>query len=156
MKSRTLAGALALVFVMAGLSGCGTPVTIPDPLNLSGTATATTKATFSLTGDPFVDFNPLLSKLTGFTDADVQSALDDATAHGDDVGILCWSTVKKDLPAIKTQQQAKTVGLATALQASRDLQNDLPKLGETCVTILPLGLGSLVPVAVKAIATGAP
>lgn len=133
--------AALIALACSALSGCG--VQIPDPLNLTGTATATTKATIKLTGDPFTDFSPIVAKLVTLTEADVQAALADAKAQKDPVGELCWQTVLDNLPAIQSQQQAKAAGLALGLQLGRDLQTNIPRIADACQAVLPTGLASI-------------
>jgi hypothetical protein len=125
MTNPRLAGALALaLFSLAGCTGAR-----PDAV--------------TLTGDPFVDFNPVRTRLATVTEADAQAALADARAGKDAVGALCWQAVLDNLPAIRTAQQAKVAGLASAIQRGRDLQAAIPRIADACAAILPTGLAAL-------------
>lgn len=125
MTNLRFAGALALALV--SLAGC----------------TGAKPSTVTLTGDPFVDFNPVVVRLATVTEADVQVALADAKADKDAVGELCWQVVLDNLPAIRTAQQAKAAGLASAIQQSRDLRAAIPHIADACAAILPIGLAAL-------------
>ncbi len=125
MINLRFAGALALT--LFGLAGC----------------TGSNSAAVTLTGDPFVDFNPVMTRLSTATEADVQAALADAKAGKDAVGELCWQVVLDNLPAIRSAQQAKAAGLASAIQQSRDLQAAIPRIADACAAILPTGLAAL-------------
>ena len=125
MTNPRFAGALALaLFSLAGCAGVR-----PNAV--------------TLTGDPFVDFNPVVTRLSTVTEADVQAALADARAGNDAVGELCWQVVLDNLPAIRTPQQARAAGLASAVQQSRDLQAATPRIADACAAILPTGLAAL-------------
>jgi hypothetical protein len=124
MTNLRFAGALALALV--SLAGC----------------TGAKPQAVTLTGDPFVDFNPVVIRLATVTEADVQAALADAKAQKDAVGELCWQVVLDNLPAIRTAQQAKAVSLASAIQQNRDLQAAIPRIADACAAILPTGLAA--------------
>jgi hypothetical protein len=130
------AGALALV--CAALSGCANPFTSP-----TGTAVIGSKPSITLTGDPFVDFNPVMTRLAVFTEADVQAALADAKLQKDAVGELCWQVVLDNFPVIAPPAQAQAEGAASAIQRGRDLRAAIPKVADACAAILPTGLAAL-------------
>jgi len=123
MTNPRFAGALALA--LFSLAGCAGPAAV------------------TLTGDPFVDFNPVMTRLAAVAEADIQAALADAKSQKDAVGALCWQVVLDNLPAIRTAQQAKAAGFASAIQRGRDLQAAIPHIADACAAILPTGLAAL-------------
>jgi hypothetical protein len=125
MTNPRFAGALALaLFGLAGCAGAG-------------------PAAVTLTGDPFVDFNPVMTRLAAAAEADIQAALADAKSQKDEVGALCWQVVLDNLPAIWTAQLAKAAGFASAIQQGRDLQAAIPRIADACAAILPTGFAAL-------------
>jgi hypothetical protein len=138
MKTLLRAGALALV--CAALAGCGgTPLKLPDPFNLSGTATATGAASWTFTGNPVTDaqqFDPMVAKLKTFTAGDIDNAIADAEAQipPDIAAVGCWSTVKLALPVLN---MPKDTGAAILLQKARDAQSWLPLIIKECNNMIP-------------------
>ena len=62
-----------------------------------------------------------LQSLNKFTATDIQAALDDATAHGDQEAVACYATLLKVLPQIQQAQPGKPVGLVSAFQSTREV-----------------------------------
>lgn len=138
MRALHLASVLASIGL--ALSGCGGTVSLPDPLNLSGTATATSSAKWTFTGNPVADaaqFNPVIAKVKTFAANDIDNAIADANAQvpPDSAGAGCWTTVKAALPVLNFPADT---GGATLIQKARDAIRWGPVILQQCSNVIPL------------------
>jgi hypothetical protein len=100
-----------------------------------------TAACLSPTGNPLADFQRCLV----FVQADVQVALDDATAAKDDIGVQCH-TAGLALLAVLNASQPKVVGLVSGAEAlrvtSRSAIGNLPlwyNVKDRCAAVYNVG-----------------
>lgn len=134
MKKLTDLSILAIIGIALMLTGCATNLRAQAASSATDTtapAAAPTSnpdfaaACLSPTGNLMADFQRCLT----FVQADIQVALDDATAAKDDVGVQCHQAGLA-LVSVLTSAQPKVVGLVSGAEAlrvaNRSAINNLP------------------------------